>query len=269
MNGYRPPQPPPAGRANGAASDASGIVAPRIASGPWWILYSGPLEPTRGLCNPTHKLIVHAGRPCVGDDDRRVWPGPIVVLEPNQPHHIIEHRDHVLIVHVDPVSVAGVAITTDRRETQPLDLGHPVFQMLGSLRPENWSRAEEAVRRVIGAVADAPGIERISWWHQPLIDTAILLADGSDVIDEAWFADHTGLDATRIADAFANDVGTTCTAYARWIRATAALDRVAEYRTDGDSPTVETPSSPDELDVLQLLRGAAWSRGRPVVLLRP
>ena len=205
-----------------------------LAFGPWWLLYSGPIGATEQHAHHAFQFVVHAGPPCVVDGERRALPGPVVVLEPDSPHAFVDHRDHVLIVFVDPESNAGRRLTTHRAVATENGETHPVLRIVGALRPENWSRAEETVRRVLDAVSDSPIEQSMSWWRHPAVDAALLrlpsLVD-EGAIDVAALADEVGISVSRLTHVFSEEIGVPIRSYARWLRLVSAIEHLASGRS--------------------------------------
>ena len=126
-----------------------------LAFGPWWLLYSGPIGQTDQHAHHAFQIVVHNGGPCVADHHQHELPGPVVVIDPDQDHAFIDRRDHALVAFVNPESNAGAALR-DREvvRTEAAD-GRLVSSIVDTLRPENWSRAEEMIRRILAAVCDS------------------------------------------------------------------------------------------------------------------
>lgn len=201
----------------------------RLAFGPWWLLYSGPIEATESHSHSTFQIVVHAGGPCVVDEAHHPLTGPIVVIEPHQPHAFADHRDHALVVYVDADSSAAAGLD-DRRSIRPSGSGlHPVAGMVGALRPENWSRAEETVRRVLEAVCERPAPERPMWWRHPAIDGAILRlpTDPEEPLSLAELATDAGFTADRLETLLRDELGVRLPSYTRWMRLVQATENLA------------------------------------------
>lgn len=245
----------------------------RLAAGPWWLLYSGPLEPHNAHQHRAIQVIVHGGVPCVtvGDD---VQAGPIIVVPSREPHAIQDHRDHGIVLfispeaHVSPRLRQGNATPTGRTERH-----HPVAQILGSLRTANWSQADEAVRRILDRL-DAPGeCGTVTWWwRQPALDDALLsLADQLDLhsVDFAQLAEQAGLPVERLANAFDREIGQPIGSYVRWLRLIRAtelfltgndLDEAAKMaRFDGRTAFTDACTSMFGLTPRQLSRLGTWT----------
>ena len=202
----------------------------RLAFGPWWFLYSGPVGPTDPHAHHAFQIVLHGGSPVVADASARPIAGPIVVLCPDGTHSFRAHRDHVVVVFVDPESAAGSRLRRDR-VAQPLaGAGHPVSALLGSLRPDNWSRAEEAVQRILDHLCGPSGRSTMSWWRHPSIDAA--LAGLSDFGDEGrveidQLAAEVGLSVSRLTHVFRDEIGTPIRSYVRWLRLVNATEQLA------------------------------------------
>mgnify|MGYP003382178153 CR=1 FL=1 len=205
-----------------------------VAFGPWWLLYSGPMGPTDLHEHHAFQIVVHGGTPCLVDGDHRAMPGPVVVIEPDQPHAIVDRRDHVLIAFVNPESNAGEQLRTHRIVPKRHDDVHPVSSIIGALRPENWSRAEEAVRRVLATVCDSPIHRPMSWWRHPSVDSALLRLASlleAGTVDVAMLAHEVGLSPGRLTHVFDNEIGVSLHSYARWMRLVNAIEHLAHGRT--------------------------------------
>jgi len=205
-----------------------------LAFGPWWLLYSGPIGPTDPHSHHASQIVVHGGLPCVVDGSRRSMPGPIVVIDPDQPHAFTDRRDHVLIAFVDPESTAGQQLRTNRVVRSRQDDIHPVSSIIGALRPANWSRAEEAVRRLLATVCDSDIPRPMSWWRHPSVDAALLrlpalIEDGA--VDVALLAEEVGLSVSRLTHVFSAEIGVALRSYVRWMRLVNAIEHLARGRT--------------------------------------
>lgn len=206
-----------------------------LAFGPWWLMYCGLIGPTETHAHHAFQIVVHGGAPCLVDGRGEAIHGPIAVVEPDDSHAVSARRDHALVVFVEPESDVGLRL---RHRVRParLGLGHPVAEVLGTLAPNNLSRAEEAVRCAIEAagVAD-PGVP-LRWWRHPAVDEALLRLP--DLLD-AGPIDWPDLDATfgvstsRLTKLFMTEVGIPLRSYARWLR----LVRATEFLSEGTSIT--------------------------------
>lgn len=210
------------------SSFGPGLIG-QLAFGPWWLLYSGPIDATENHAHGAFQIVVHAGGPCVVDAAQHPLKGPVVVIEPHRAHAIVDHRDHALVVYIDPDSVAGRGLD-DRRMQYPVsDDLHPVASIVGALRPDNWSRAEETVRRVLEAVCEQPVPGRPTWWRHPAVDAAVVRApaDLEMQLDLAELASQAGLPDERLATVFADELGVRLPAYVRWMRLVQATEHLA------------------------------------------
>jgi AraC-like DNA-binding protein len=207
-----------------------------LAFGPWWLLYSGPIGPTDVHAHHAFQLVVHDGRACLADDRQQNLLGPVVVVEPDQPHAFVDERDHVLIAFVDPESTAGESLKARRAVPgQSRDL-RTLSRMLASLRPENWSRAEETVHRILSSVCDSPIARPMSWWRHPAVDAALLRLPSlveAGTLDVATLADEVGLSVSRLTHIFTDEIGVPLRSYARWMR----LVNAVEFLANGQSVT--------------------------------
>lgn len=208
----------------------------RLAFGPWWFLYSGPVGPTDAHAHHAFQIVVHGGSPVVADAIGHPLAGPVVVLDPDAPHAFRDHRTHVLIVFIEPESVAGNRLRCDRVEHPLATDTHPVTALVGSLRPDNWSRAEEAVQRILDHLCGSVERSTMYWWRHPAIDGA--LARLPDLVDERTvdvkqLADEMGLSVSRLTHVFSEEIGTPIRSYVRWLR----LVNAAEHLASGASVT--------------------------------
>ena len=199
----------------------------RLAAGPWWLLYSGPLAPHDAHRHHAIQVIVHGGVPCVTVGDE-VQAGPIIVVPSQEPHAIQDHRDHGIVLfvspeaHVGPRLRQGNATPTGRTERH-----HPVAQILGSLRTANWSQADEAVRRILDRLDVPEERGTVRWWRHPALDDALLrLPDHVDLhsVDFAQLAEQAGLSVERLAVAFEPEIGQPIGSYVRWLRLVRATE---------------------------------------------
>lgn len=205
----------------------------RVAAGPWWLLFSGPIGPSEAHSHHAAQLVVHGGVPCVAVDSE-LRRGPIVVVPSDVPHAVLDHRDHALVLFVSPDSVVGRRLAAggiDRGGS--LDGAHPVAQLLGALRLSNWSQADEAVRRTLEHL-DVADVERGSTWrHHRSLDEALLeLPDDIDVddVDSTRLGDDIGLPAGRITETLSHGLGIPLDGYVRWLRIVTAIESLV----DGD-----------------------------------
>lgn len=199
----------------------------RLAAGPWWLLYSGPIGPTEGHSHRAAQLVVHGGAPCV-TADRGVRDGPIVVVPADASHAILDHRDRALVLLVSPDSVVGRQLAVGGVGNGcSLDGTQPVAHLLGALRMSNWSQADEAVRRILEHLDVANAEQRLPWWRHRSLDEALLrLHDGVavDDVDVTRLADDVGLPAARIKETFTRDLGIPLGGYVRWLRVVTAIE---------------------------------------------
>jgi AraC-like DNA-binding protein len=207
----------------------------RLAFGPWWLLYCGPIGPTALHAHHAFQIVVHGGTPCMRDAAGDPIFGPVAVVDPDRPHAVHSHRDHALVVFIEPESRAGLALRHRSVSTQ-LGSSHPVAVVIGELLPDNWSRAEEAVRRTLSLVGLSEGETPMRWWRHPAVDEALLrlpdlVDEGTVDVDE--LADAVGMSTSRLTHVFSAEVGIPLRSYAKWLR----LVRATEHLSDGASIT--------------------------------
>lgn len=215
-----------------------------FAFGPWWLLRSGPLEPTETHAHHAIQVVVHGGAPCITDANGEPVTGPVAVIGADQKHTIHAHRDHALVLYVEPNSVVGQLLQERVGNARPsMGRGHPVGEILGSLQPTNWSRVDEAVRRTVAQVGVTPASESIFWWRHPTFDAALTeLAASAERIGEIEHpdvAERIGVSADRLAQLFPGEVGLSLLDYARWLR----LVRASEQVIEGEVPEVAARSA--------------------------
>lgn len=211
-------------------TDDSGMGG-RLAAGPWWLLYSGSIEPNGEHAHRAAQVVVHGGVPCVSVDGR-VRNGPIVVVPPGSAHAVRDHRDHALVLVLSPGSVVG-EILADHHDVPEgsLDGAHPVARILGSLRMSNWSHADEAVRRILEQFDGVPPADPLGWWHPRALDDALLgLPDGvvPGDVDFERLADDAGLPTARVASALTDRLGIALGSYVHWLRLVRAIAALAD-----------------------------------------
>lgn len=106
--------------------------------------------------------------------------------------------------------------------------------IVGALRPENWSRAEETVRRVLDAVCDSAIPRSMSWWRHPAVDAALLrlpsLVD-EGTVDVVMLAEEVGISVSRLTHVFSNEIGVPIRSYARWLRLVTAVEHLGRGRS--------------------------------------
>ena len=201
-----------------------------LAFGPWWLLYCGPIGPTELHAHHAFQIVVHGGTPCMADAGGEAIRGPIAIVEPNQAHAIHSRRDHAIVVFVEPESRAGMALRI-RRPVAELGPAHPVAEVTGALSPDNWSRAEEAVRRTLALAGMTEPPVPLRWWRHPAVDEALLrLPDLVDEgrVDVSDLAATIGVSTSRLTHVFTTEVGIPLRSYARWLRLVRATERLAD-----------------------------------------
>ena len=205
----------------------------KLAFGPWWLLRSGPIGPTEAHAHRAFQVVVHGGAPCIADGDGEPVPGPVAVIPPEQMHAIHSHRDHALVVYVEPDSAVGHLLRDQTGgASSELGRGHPMAEILGSLLPTNWSRADEAVRSTLAYLGVPPPSKAMLWWRHPTFDETLTKLAGSAVdgtADLAEAATVIGVPPSRLEEVFPAAVGIPLRAYARWLR----LIRATEHLVDG------------------------------------
>ena len=202
----------------------------RLAFGPWWFLYSGPIGATEAHAHDAFQIVLHGGSPVMADGSGRPLAGPIVLLDPGVAHSFRDHRDHVVVVFIDAESSAGIRLRR-ARITQPFtNASDPVSALIGGLLPDNWSRAEEAVQRILDHLYGPVGRPTMSWWRHPSIDAALARLpnhfDGGGVqVDQ--LAAEVGISVSRLTDVFSDEIGTPTRSYVRWLRLVNATEQLA------------------------------------------
>lgn len=207
----------------------------RLAFGPWWLLYCGPIGPTAMHAHHAFQIVVHGGTPCLRDERGEAIHGPVAVLDPDRSHAVHSRRDHALVVFVEPDSRAGRALR-HRSLIAPPGAAHPVAEVIGELLPDNWSRAEEAVRRTLSLTGLPEAATPMRWWRHPAIDEALQRLP--DLVDEApldvdELAEAIGMSTSRLTHVFSDEVGIPLRSYAKWLR----LVRATEHLSEGASIT--------------------------------
>ncbi len=206
-----------------------------LSFGPWWLLYSGPIGPTDLHAHHAFQIVVHDGKPCVASDlQGRPLPGPMVVIDPDQAHAFIDERDQVVIAFVDPESNVGEALKAHRTVQNESGDWLLLSKLVAALRPENWSRAEEAVLRIVASVCGSPIARPMSWWRHPSVDAALLRLPSlieAGTIDIATLAEEVGLSVSRLTHIFTEEIGVPLRSYARWMRLVNAVEHLANGQT--------------------------------------
>lgn len=204
-----------------------------LAFGPWWLLYSGPIGPTDMHGHHAFQIVVHGGTPCIVDANGEAIHGPVAIIEPDRPHAIQSPRDHALVVFVEPESRAGLALR-DREPVRELGPGHLVAEVIAALMPDNWSRADEAVRRTLTMAGMSEYLTPLRWWRHPAVDEALLrlpdLVDDGRV-DVSDLAATIGVSTSRLTHVFSTEVGIPLRSYARWLRLVRATECLADGAT--------------------------------------
>ena len=201
-----------------------------LAFGPWWLLYCGPIGPTDLHAHHAFQIVVHGGTPCMADGAGEPINGPIAIVEPDRHHAVQTQREHAVVVFVEPESYAGMNL---RHRGPPAVLGqaNPVSEVIGESTPDNWSRADEAVRRVLAMAGVTEPAAPLRWWRHPAVDEALLrlpdlLDDGR--VDVAQLAATIGVSTSRLSHVFTTEVGIPLRSYGRWLRLVRATERLAE-----------------------------------------
>lgn len=210
-------------------TDRGSAWSGRLAFGPGWLLYSGVVRPMTHHAHRAYQLVVHAGAPFVVDAHGQPMAGPVVVVDPDAEHAYRDRRDHVVVVYVDPASAAGERL---RRRPDHVDLRvdiHPVSSIIGALRPDNWSRAEETVQRVVSMMCDPSPDVPMAWWRHPVIDAALNrlpALEGEAGVDIDVLAAEVGIPAQRLAQVFTAEVGMPVRSYVAWMRLVVAMENL-------------------------------------------
>jgi hypothetical protein len=203
----------------------------RLAAGPWWLLVNGPIEPSVRHSHRAAQIVVHGGAPCVAVG-RGVRPGPIVVVPPDVPHAVVDHRGRALVLYVSPVSLAGRQLAAGRFvDGGSLDPVDPVTDLLGALRMTNWSHADEAARRTLEHLEVAEAEQWREWRRHRALDEA-LLGFPDDIalesIDVARLADDVGLSVVRITETLTGGLGVPLGGYVSWLRIVTAIEALVD-----------------------------------------
>lgn len=215
---------------------ASEDWAGRFAFGPWWFLYSGPVSSMSMTAHETVKVLVHSGSPCVYADDEQPLPGPVVVVRPRIRHEIRGEREHALVLFVEPGCAAGERLVSSNAPTLDI-VGHPVVALLGSLRPHNWSRAEEAVHRIL-VVLDAAADTPMRWWRHRYVDTAWFGHDTRDSVGEIGRPpSRPEMPVPELLQMLSAEASMTEVAYERWLRMSHATEQLALGSSIDDAAT--------------------------------
>lgn len=204
--------------------------AGRLAFGPWWLLYSGPIGPTDPHAHHAFQVVVHAGAPVVVDGDGRCLAGPVAVIEPGVPHAFQGDRGHALIAFIDPESVAGRGLRQRPVLPSAMTAEHPVTRIVGGLRPTTWGEAEDAVQRIVAMCTEFSPTAPASNWQHPAIERALLaipaLLDEGPV-DVETVAAAAGLSVSRLTHVFSQEIRMPIRSYARWLRLVRATEELA------------------------------------------
>ena len=201
----------------------------RLAFGPWWLLYSGPVRSMPPHAHQAFQIMLHAGRPFVVDADGQPMSGPLVVIDPDRKHAFRDRRDHVLIAYIEPASAIGERLRN--RHAHPVDHteSHPVQDIIGALRPDTWSRADEIVRKMVALVCELPSGVPMSLWRHPVIDAALhrLPAQvGEAAVDIHLLANEVGMSSEMLSQRFDVEVCMPLRSYVSWVRLVIAIENL-------------------------------------------
>lgn len=201
-----------------------------LAIGPWWFLYSGPVGPTTAHAHHAFQIVVHDGSPVVADGAGHPFDGPVVVLDPDVTHAFRDYRNLVAIVFVDPESVAGTSLRRNRAERPLAPDARQVSALVGSLRPDSWSQAEDSVQRVLEHLCGFLERSTVPRGRHSAVDAALarlpdLVREGT--VDVKQLADEMGLSVSRLSHLFSEEIGTPIRSYVRWLRLINAAERLA------------------------------------------
>ena len=202
-----------------------------LTFGPWWLLYCGPIGPTELHAHHAFQIMVHDGAPCVADAAGEAIHGPIVIIEPDEPHAIRSRRDLALVVFVEPECRVGKALG-DRHPAGALGPVQPVAEVFGGLAMDNWAQADETVRRILSLAGMSEAPLAPPWLRHPAVDEVLLrLPDLVEVgsVDVSRLAATIGISTSRLTHVFTTEVGIPLRSYARWLR----LLRTTEYLSEG------------------------------------
>lgn len=201
-----------------------------LAFGPWWLLYCGPIGPTELHAHHAFQIVVHEGDSCLADGAGEAIDGPIAIVEPDQHHAIRASSERAVVVFVEPESAAGSHL---RRRGLPAELQglNPLSEVMGASTPDNWSRADEAVRRTLAIAGVSESAAPMRWWRHPAVDEALLrlpdlIDDGR--VDVSELAATIGVSTSRLTHVFSSEVGIPLRSYARWLRLVRATERLAD-----------------------------------------
>ena len=202
----------------------------RLAIGPWWFLYSGPVGPTDAHAHHAFQIVVHDGSPVVGDGAGHPFDGPVVVLDPDVTHAFRDDRKLVAIVFVDPESVAGTALRRNRAERPLATDAHQMSGLVDSLRPDSWSQAEDSVQRILEHLCGSVERSMVPRGRHSAVDAALarlpdLAREGT--VDVKQLAVEVGLSVSRLSHVFSEEIGTPIRSYVRWLRLVNAAERLA------------------------------------------
>ena len=201
-----------------------------LAFGPWWLLYCGPIGPTELHAHHAFQIVVHQGDSCLVDGAGDVIDGPIAIVDPDQHHAIRGSRERAVVVFVEPESFAGADL---RRRGHPAVVHgqHPLLEVIGASAPDNWSRADEAVRRTLAVAGVSESAAPLRWRRHPAVDQALLLLPdlvGDGRVDVSELATMIGVSTNRLTHVFSSEIGIPLRSYARWLRLVRATERLAE-----------------------------------------
>lgn len=201
-----------------------------LAFGPWWLMYCGPIGPTELHAHHAFQIVVHEGDSCLVDGAGEAIDGPIAIVEPDQHHAIRASRERAVVVFVEPESSAGANLRR-RGPAVVLQGLHSVSEVIGASTPDNWSRADEAVRRTLAMAGVSEPAAPLRWWRHPAVDEALLrlpdLVDDGRV-DFSELAATIGVSTSRLTHVFSAEVGIPLRSYARWLRLVRATESLAE-----------------------------------------
>jgi hypothetical protein len=210
-------------------------VSPRFACGPWWLLRAGPVLPETSVGGEVWTLIASADGAGLTVDEQRARRAPVALVPPGRSYSITEAWDHSLIVYIDHRSAIGAALDARVRRRHFGEARAVRRSMVW--RPDNWSRAEEAVHRLVELVTGGRTSPTTSWWwHHPNLHAAIAdvwRAPPDGTSDLERLATRAALSAERLGEALIADLGHTATSYMRW----ATLMSVLERWADGEALT--------------------------------
>lgn len=193
----------------------------RLALGPWWAVYSGPVAETGAHRHHAVQVVLSGSEDLVAVDLPGATSDIATIVPGDLPHRIARNAERAVIVWVDADAEVGRLLAVADGS-----IAERLPRAIASTPPRTWAEAAElvdALAAVVGAQAPSPV-------HHPAVVAAMARVPQLVLLGPVQLkvvAAQVGLSEGRLSRVFAAQTGMSWRRYVRWVRLQVSARAVA------------------------------------------